>query len=87
MFHISHSGNISANAGIMGQKKPYLIIGRRHCYDANNYNSIYGFPANKTIKLGNHSGYAKVKKCFLKTTATQPEHDEIIKLLTDGIIL
>lgn len=87
MFHVSHSGNISANAGIMGNKKPYLIIGRRHCYDANNYNALYGFPANKTIVLGNHNGYTKVKKCFLKTTATQPEHDEIMKLLHEGIIL
>lgn len=87
MFHVSHSGNLSANAGIMGQKKPYLIIGRRHGYDANDYNSIYGFPANKTVVLGNHTGYIKVKKCFLKTTATQPEHNRIMELLTDGIIL
>lgn len=87
MFHVSHSGNISANAGIMGQKKPYLIIGRRHGYDANNYSALYGFPANKTIVLGNHTGYVKVKHCFLKTTATQPEHDEIMSLLRNGVIL
>lgn len=87
MFHVSHSGNISANAGIMGQKKPYLIIGRRHGYDANNYSSLYGFPANKTIVLGNHTGYVKIKHCFLKTTATQPEHDEIMSLLRNGVIL
>lgn len=87
MFHVSHSGNLSANAGIMGQKKPYLIIGRRHGYDANNYSSLYGFPANKTIVLGNHTGFVKVKHCFLKTTATQPEHDEIMSLLRNGVIL
>lgn len=87
MFHVSHSGNLSANAGIMGRKKPYLIIGRRHGYDANNYSSLYGFPANKTIVLGNHTGYVKVKHCFLKTSATQPEHDEIMSLLRNGVIL
>lgn len=87
MFHVNHSGNISANAGIMGNKKPYLIIGRRHGYDANNYNTIYGFPANKTIILGNHTGYVKVKKCFLKTSATKHEHDEIMSLLREGVIL
>ena len=87
MFHVSHSGNLSANAGIMGQKKPYLIIGRRHGYDANNYNSIYGYPANKTIVLGNHTGYIKVKSCFLKTSATQPEHNRITELLKNGVIL
>lgn len=87
MFHVSHSGNISSNAGIMGNKKPYLIIGRRHCYDANNYNALYGYPANKTVVLGNHSGFIKVKKCFLKTAATAPEHDQIMALLSAGVIL
>lgn len=87
MFHVSHSGNISANAGIMGIKKPYLIIGRRHNYDANNYNKFYGFPVNKTVILGNHTGYVEVKSGFLKTNATQPEHDEIMSLLKQGVIL
>lgn len=87
MFHVSHSGNISANAGIMGIKKPYLIIGRRHNYDANNYNKFYGFPVNKTVILGNHTGYTEVKSGFLKTSATQPEHNEIMALLKQGVIL
>lgn len=88
MMHVSHSGNISANAGIMGQKKPYLIIGRRHGYDANDYNSFYGYPANKTVVMGNHSGYVKVKKCWIKTSATSQEYDEIIRILEeDGAFL
>lgn len=87
MVHVSHSGNLSANAGIMGQKKPYLIIGRRHCYDANNYNAYYGYPANKTVVIGNCSGFIKVKKCFIKTSATNPEHDLIMDLLKDGVLI
>ena len=87
MFHVSHSGNISANAGIMGGKKPFLIIGRRKGYDANNYNSMYGFPSNKTVILGNHSGYCRIKSCRLKTRATKPEHDEILEILKEGIII
>lgn len=87
MMHVNHSGNISANAGIMGNKKPYVIIGRRHGYDATNYNKYYGFPANKTVTLGNHTGYAKVKKCWLKTSATQAEYESIMELLADGVFL
>lgn len=88
MMHVSHSGNISANAGIMGQKKPYLIIGRRHGYDANNYNAFYGFPANKTIILANHTGYCKVKKCWIKTSATKAEYEEIMRILEeDGVFV
>ena len=87
MAHVTHSGNISANAGILGQKKPYLIIGRRHCYDANNYNSFYGFPANKTINIGNHEGFVRVKVCWLKTDALQEEYEEIMRLLEDGVFI
>lgn len=87
MMHVSHSGNISANAGIMGQKKPYLIIGRRHCYDANNYNSYYGFPANKTVVLGNHSGFCRVKTAWIKTSALQEEYNQIMELLENGVFI
>lgn len=87
MFHVSHSGNISANAGIMGNKKPYLIIGRRHCYDANGYNRFYGYPANMSVVLGNHSGFVKVKTCLLQTIATTQEHDMILDYLQNGVIL
>lgn len=88
MMHVSHSGNISANAGIMGQKKPYIIIGRRHGYDANDYNTFYGFPANKTVFLANHTGYCKVKKCWIKTSATKAEYEEIMRILEeDGVFV
>lgn len=88
MLHVAHSGNLSANAGIMGSKKPFVIIGRRHGYDANNYNSLYGFPANKTVYLNNHTGqYIRVKSMKLKTSATDPEREEIIRLLSDGVFI
>lgn len=87
MMHVSHSGNISANAGIMGQKKPYLIIGRRHCYDANNYNAYYGFPANKTVVLGNHTGFCRVKSAWIKTSALQEEYNQIMELLENGVFI
>lgn len=85
MLHVSHSGNLSANAGIMGQKKPYLIINRERPYTANSYNSFYGYPANKTINIGNYSGFLKVKSCKLKGSATEAEKQEIMQLLTTGI--
>lgn len=87
MFHVSHSGNISANAGIMGHKKPYVIIGRQQPYDANNYSTYYGFPANKTVVIGNHSGFLRVKSCWIKTKATQDEYDKIMELLTEGVFV
>lgn len=87
MLHVSHSGNLSANAGIMGQKKPYLIINRDRPYTANTYNKFYGFPANKTAYLGNHSGFLRVKAGRLRTAATENEKKEIYDLLTTGVIM
>lgn len=87
MLHIGHSGSLSANAGIMGQKKPYIIIGRRFGYDANAYNEIYGYPINKTVYLGNCSGFTKVRAINLQSKATEAEKDEITSLLSNGVIL
>lgn len=89
MLHVSHSGNLSANAGIMGQKKPYLIINRDRPYNANSYNKFYGYPCNKTVYLGNMfgKGFVRLKAGRLRTKATQGEKDEIMELLKEGVIM
>lgn len=87
MINIGHSGSLSSNAGIMGQRKPYVIIGRRHGYDANSYNEIYGYPTNKTVFLSNCTGYIRVKAINLQSAATEEEKKEIIQLLKQGVIM
>lgn len=87
MVHMQRSGGLSANAGIMGPRKPYIILERQNCQDANGYYSYYGYPANKTIYLSNCSGYVRVKYINLKTKATEAERDEIINLLKEGVII
>ena len=87
MVHLAHSGSLSANAGIMGARTPYLILTRRRSYDANGYNELYGYPSNKTVFLNNCSGYVKIKDIRLKTSATDSERLEIINLLKAGVII
>ena len=87
MLHVSHSGNLSANAGIMCQKKPYVIINRQRAYTANGYNKYYGYPANKTINPGNHSGFLRLKAGRLQSAATEAEKTEIYELLSHGVIM
>ncbi len=87
MVHLAHSGSLSANAGIMGSRKPYLILTRRRSYDANGYNTLYGYPSNKTVYLNNCSGYVKVKDIRLETVATDSERIEIESLLKAGVII
>lgn len=87
MIHIGHSGSLSANAGIMAARTPFIILSRRNGYDANAYNELYGYPANKTVYLSNCNGYTKVKAGFLRSKATENEKSEIMALLKKGVIL
>ena len=87
MVHLAHSGSLSANAGIMGARTPYLILTRRRGYDANGYNQLYGYPSNKTVFLNNCSGYVKVKDIKLETSATDSERLEMVNLLKAGVII
>ena len=87
MVHLAHSGSLSANAGIMGARKPFLILTRRRSYDANGYNELYGYPSNKTVFLNNCSGFVKVKDIQLKTSATDVENKEIETHLKNGVII
>ena len=87
MLHVGHSGNLSANAGIMGQKKPYLIINRERAYTANSYNKYYGYPANATVLPGNHTGFLRLRAGRLRSAATEEEKNEIFDWLMRGVIM
>lgn len=84
---VARSGNLSANAGILGTREPYIIITRSIPHDALNYSKYYGYPANKTIYLSDCSGYTRVRDIILHTSGTQEERDEIMKLLKNGIYI
>ena len=82
------SGNISANAGACMPKQPYILIKRPNAYDAPNYRSFYGDPANWTVTLGSCSGYTRVKDVHLDQIAcTDVEKEEILSKLMQGVIL
>lgn len=87
MVHIQHSGGLSANSGILGPRKPFLIISRQYGYDANGYAGLYGYPANKTVYLSNCTGFTRVKNVIFKSAATDAEKQMIEAQLKEGIIL
>lgn len=88
-FDVSRSGSLGANAGVMGIRKPYVIITRRVGYEAAAYSEYYGFPANKTVILGNCTGYTRVKAVHIETipVATDNEKTEIETLLKQGVVI
>lgn len=84
----SRSGALSANAGAMCIKTPYILVRRPRAYDANLYESFYGNPANNTVYLSQCSGYTRVKDIHVDTIAcTDDERLEIERLLKLGVIL
>lgn len=85
MVHINRSGGLSANAGILGSRKPYLILSRQYGYDANGYAGFYGYPSNKTVYIGNCNGYIKCKDVIFRGSCTQAEAEEIERLLKNGV--
>lgn len=86
---IEHSNGFSGNAGAMACKKPYLIISRQQSAMSNGIGRNGGYPANSLVRLNQCSGLTKVRSIHLESikNATDFEHDEIIRLLTEGVII
>lgn len=85
---VQHSGNISANAGAMGVKKPYILVERPQTKYADKA-GVEGLPQNKYIKLSTVSGLIKVKTAMFTgfDDATSQEMSLIRDKLSSGVYL
>lgn len=84
---ISHTGNISGSAGLMGIQKPYLIVTRPRQALPLGQNSFTGYPSFITESLGSLTGYTEVEQCHLEhVPATGAELEEIERLLKEGVL-
>lgn len=85
---IQRSGQLGANVGAMGIKKPYLIIERPYSKYASSYAKHIGYPSNKTIKLSACNGFTRVKSTDVNNiNTTEEERKMILNLLTNGIYI
>ena len=86
--NIQKSGAMSGTGGLMGVQTPYLICQRPRQSVPHNQNAYTGYPANITAKLSDLSGYTEVESIHLDgLSATQEEQQEIMDLLTSGVII
>lgn len=85
--NVEKSGSVSGAGGLMGVKRPYLIISRPNRNVAKNQNKYIGYPTFKTVQLSTVTGYNSIMDVHLDNIpATQEEIDEIRALLKQGVI-
>ena len=85
---VQRSGHFSGNAGVLGNKTPYLIISRPQPHLANNFPAYQGKPTNYTTTVGVCSGFIKCKVDHIENVnATDSELTEIDTLLQQGILV
>lgn len=83
---VQKSGSFTGAAGAMGAKKPYLIISRPQTAMPSSYKHLEGQPASHYTRLGDASGYVKVKSVMVNgISATDTELDMIQSLLMQGV--
>ena len=82
------SGNMSGSAGIMGVKKPFIIIERPNISVPDYVQRYAGLSANVTMKLGSLHGFTTCDYVHIEGLhATEAELNEIESLLHSGVIL
>ena len=86
---ISMSGSLTGIAGACAPRIPYIIVKRTKPYNADNYNAYYGNPANASIRLGDVTGFTRVKKVHVDTIARATNEEKLMiqDMLMKGIII
>lgn len=85
---INRTGGSTATGGLLGVKKPYLIVERPIQSLADGYKDYVGYPSNITAYLYTLKGYTEVEEVICDTLrCTKEEQDAIVARLKSGIIL
>lgn len=85
---VVRSGALSGSTGILGDLIPYVVIHRPIQSLPANFGHFKGFMSSITNTLGGFSGYTEVAYAHLDgVTATDEEKNEIMSLLSQGVIV
>lgn len=81
-------GGIAGNWGNVGVLTPFVYLERPVQSIPNAYDSSFGWPCNKYLKLDVLSGYTEVDESIhLSTTATDEEKEMLKEILTSGFYI
>lgn len=85
---VASKGSLGGNYGLLGNRKPYLIIQRPTISVPSEYGKTIGYMSRIAAKLGDLSGYTVVEEIHLEhISATDDEKRLIETALKSGVIL
>lgn len=85
---VTSKGSLGGNYGLLGNRKPYLIIQRPTLSVPSDYGKTIGYMSRITAKLGDLHGYTVVEEIHLEhISATDDEKKLIENALKSGVIL
>ena len=85
---VTSKGSLGGNYGILGNRKPYLIIQRPTISVPSDYGKTIGYMSRITAKLGDLTGYTVLEEIHLEhISATDDEKKLIENALKSGVIL
>lgn len=86
--NISCSSGFSAGSGMMGNRKPFIVLKSPEVKQPGNYNKYRGYPLQAECKLSSLQGYTEISNIQLALTgASGTETGEVERLLRSGVII
>lgn len=85
---IMKSGNLTANAGFLGLKKPVLTLTQPNLCRPEDEYKLAGMPKQTSGTLSDFSGFTVVSACHMDNIlCTETERELILKALCEGVII
>lgn len=82
-----HASSLTGNAGLIGTRKPYLLIEYPNQSLAEGYKHYMGYPSNVSGTIGSFSGYTVFEQVIPSINCTDDELEEILNALKGGVYL
>ena len=86
-LEISTVGATGNNNERLNCQESFFVFERAEFAIPKDFNKNYGRPSMITSKLGDLKGFTQCNNVLIETEATEPEKQQIISLLTEGVII
>lgn len=88
-YAVNHTGTITASAGMLGVKVPYVLLEFPNQSLADNYKHFVGYPSNMYARLGDLHGYTECEKVIASGLINQTDEEiaQILEALKGGVYL